>query len=1438
MTSHTHHNNPTPDDPNLTAYALGELDPASDVYKQIEARLQTDADAQAFVQQTRALGEQLVASYHADASSAGLAEHQHRELSNMIDQQPNSTNTPPRTAATQQPDRHVLRMPRKLLLAAGLGLAATAAIITITWPGDNTDVTINEKADKPAAKVTGLANVTHTLNEPVAADFDNATLAEVLVYLEKQTGIAFETNWSALKPRGISRDTRVSFSADQPQPARNVLTYALQLAWAQSPHPDPAEWAINDAGITIAPRSALAQARLDATAKLLENRRFSQAPVEASMLRTAKAKVWDSSLWNDILSKRAEAGQRIIEEANASLIAAEAAASKDDLDAANDHGVYAYQLLAMNATLLMPEQFDAPMQRIGKLQETLATKQAEQDKAAIVKAVQDAKANDKPVSDYDSAMLAAIEAFDNGSFDAAQDAVMQARTSLTATPDQYEPGDYNDRLARSARLFNQALQARWQMQSKQIAEAEARYKKQAEQGTPDEKQKAELVQNRLQTARALQQEQRYREAIAQLDAAAELDPKNAVIAGYRDLIQDTSLAVESVALRRERELSEASLKLINIEASTPYTDTLNYPGEWPDITAGRLGDTRGQAGGWTGSVAWGAGYADYNGKDAVYKTKYNNVRLGLQAGDKGADEQQAFYSQTVLAERNSNGAIAGKPTDASVRYAYDAAPRPQAAGSPRPVILLERKLAEPSRPSADPASGIIYSEREEDFADLGLQRTDHRVVLKRPNTERPRKEQLEAVLEGLDKNAIDGEPLPADQQELRQAQIDAIKRSLTRVAVIEKHEQDRIEAVNALRELERRFIQEQHDELIIEPQMNRDAYAMVNDNPFYNPADHADNGQDRAISTFSVDVDTAAYSLVRRQLMQQGQLPVPGAVRIEEMINYFDYDYDAPVVDGRALKDGIVTQASLEQFEKENEDFAPFATHIQVVDCPWQKGHQLVRIGIKGMEVAQDERPSAHLTFLIDVSGSMSSANKLPLVKQSLTMLLDKLNEDDRVSIVVYAGNTRTVLENASAADKDKIADALNSLQSGGSTAGAAGIQLAYDAAQKHFIDGGVNRVILCTDGDFNVGISDTDDLVALIKDKANPKAGEDGKRRGVYLSVMAYGMGNLNDAMMEPLTNAGNGNYAYIDTLEEATKVMYDQAGSTLVTIAKDVKVQVHFDPTQVMAYRLIGYENRVLANEDFDNDKVDAGDIGAGHTVTAIYEIVPFGADQQIEDNEDIRVVKQQIEALDEAIALNDSLMQTCSLTAEQQTKLLGSTKMLEQERVLCEAVVDRFEGKRLPAKPIDKPAVDAEPDVIIGGDGDAKPAKPVLGPELDKFEDGAMLAVKLRYKPVDAPAEDGTSRKIESRVFAHELIRFEVADENTRFAAAVASYGMQLRSSPHAGKVDLNWVIDTAEAASLHDPGNLRSEFVKLVTKTIQLLPAEQPQVEPVEDVAIPR
>lgn len=352
------------------------------------------------------------------------------------------------------------------------------------------------------------------------------------------------------------------------------------------------------------------------------------------------------------------------------------------------------------------------------------------------------------------------------------------------------------------------------------------------------------------------------------------------------------------------------------------------------------------------------------------------------------------------------------------------------------------------------------------------------------------------------------------------------------------------------------------------PYPGGEQYTTIEERPFVTAAE-------QPLSTFSLHPDGAAYANVRRML-QAGQLPPRDAVRIEELVNYFDYDYPQPVGEH------------------------PFSVNIEVAACPWAPGHLLAKIGLQGREVDREERPPANLVFLIDTSGSMNRPNRLPLVKESLKALLENLNARDRVGIVTYAGQSLTTLESTPLSQRDRIVSAIDGLHASGSTHGSAGIQDAYAMAQQHFIEGGINRVILATDGDFNVGVTSREGLLALIEEK---------RKTGVFLTVLGYGMGNLKDGTFELLANKGNGNYAYIDNYTEARRVLVKQLSGTLMTIAKDARIQVEFNPAHVRSYRLLGYENRLMAHRDFHDDAKDAGEIGAGHTVTALYQLVPHG-------------------------------------------------------------------------------------------------------------------------------------------------------------------------------------------------------------------------------------
>ena len=367
---------------------------------------------------------------------------------------------------------------------------------------------------------------------------------------------------------------------------------------------------------------------------------------------------------------------------------------------------------------------------------------------------------------------------------------------------------------------------------------------------------------------------------------------------------------------------------------------------------------------------------------------------------------------------------------------------------------------------------------------------------------------------------------------------------------------------------------------------NTESYDKISENAFV-------SALKKPLSTFSIDVDRASYANMRR-FINMNQLPPKDAIRIEEMVNYFNYSYPLPKSD------------------------KPFSVNLELADCPWNKSHQLVSIGLKGKEIEMDKVPASNLVFLLDVSGSMNQANKLPLLKSSLKILIEKLRPKDRVAIVVYAGAAGVVLPSTSCDNKETIINAFEKLRAGGSTAGGEGIRLAYEIAKQNFIDEGNNRIILATDGDFNIGESSNAAMERLIEKK---------RKEGVFLTVLGFGMGNYKDSKMEKLSNAGNGNYAYIDNILEAKKTLGKEFFGTIFTIAKDVKIQIEFNPNKVKAYRLIGYENRMLNAEDFNNDKKDAGEIGAGHTVTALYEIIPYSSKEVVPGVDELEYQKTKV-------------------------------------------------------------------------------------------------------------------------------------------------------------------------------------------------------------------
>ncbi|NBC10767.1 MAG: DUF3520 domain-containing protein [Planctomycetes bacterium] len=552
---------------------------------------------------------------------------------------------------------------------------------------------------------------------------------------------------------------------------------------------------------------------------------------------------------------------------------------------------------------------------------------------------------------------------------------------------------------------------------------------------------------------------------------------------------------------------------------------------------------------------------------------------------------------------------------------------------------------------------------------------------------------------------------------------------------------------------------------------DRERYDQITDNPFLAALDNP-------LSTFSIDVDTASYANVRRFLLKQNQLPPADAVRIEELVNYFSYDYS----------DAMQPAEVLDPQGNPVEDLdPPFGASVEIAPAPWNEAHRLVRIGLKGDEPDTGQRPAANLVFLLDVSGSMNNPDKLPLLQEAFKRLTNELADTDRVAIVVYAGAAGLVLDSTPANNRQKVLDAINNLRAGGSTAGGAGIQLAYQVALENYIADGVNRVILATDGDFNVGTSSDGELVDLVKSKANPPEDSDHAGKGVYLSVLGFGSGNVNDQMMEKISNAGNGNYFYIDSVREAQKVLVEQMGGTLVTIAKDVKIQVEFNPAEVASYRLIGYENRILAKEDFADDTVDAGDIGAGHTVTALYEVVPV--DHAAKRAE----LRAKIQEHREAIENIEALKQMARVTAERLAKLNAQiTEHRDAMRTL------RRELATIPAP--------GEVDEL------KYQAQPVL---TEAAEAGELMTLKLRYKAPDAEAKQGTST----------LLAFPIRDAGAalddasgdfKFAAAVAGFGMLLRDSPYKGEAKWELVTGLAMMGQGDDPRGYRAQFIEMTRK----------------------
>ncbi len=516
-------------------------------------------------------------------------------------------------------------------------------------------------------------------------------------------------------------------------------------------------------------------------------------------------------------------------------------------------------------------------------------------------------------------------------------------------------------------------------------------------------------------------------------------------------------------------------------------------------------------------------------------------------------------------------------------------------------------------------------------------------------------------------------------------------------------------------------------------EQNTESYAGISENGYRDPLREP-------YSTFSIDVDNASYSNVRR-FINLGQEVPADAVRIEEMINYFKYDYPQP--DGEH----------------------PFSVYTETGVSPWNKNHYLLHIGLRARDIDRSKLPPSNLVFLIDVSGSMNYANKLPLLKSAFSLLVNELRDEDRVAIVVYAGAAGVVLESTSGNNKEIIRQALDNLQAGGSTAGGEGLMLAYRIAEKNFIRGGNNRIILATDGDFNVGVSDNTSMEKLVEKQ---------RGLGIYMTVLGFGMGNIKDDKMEIIADKGNGNYAYIDNIQEARRVLVQEFGGTLFTVAKDVKFQIEFNPAYVKAYRLVGYENRLLADQDFNDDTKDAGEMGAGHTVTALYEIIPAGSEETGLPTVD------PLRYQGKGAATAESGATATPAAAAASGAIAAAAAAAAKESGSGESAAAGYSGYR------------------------TDESRPSL-----KNAPRELCNIKLRYKE-----PDGLTSKLFSKTVGTDIKKAGETTDRFRFSAAVAEFGMILRNSKYRGNASVEDVVSLASGARGTDPDGYRAEFIRLV------------------------
>ncbi|MEX1017541.1 MAG: von Willebrand factor type A domain-containing protein [Phycisphaeraceae bacterium] len=847
-----------------------------------------------------------------------------------------------------------------------------------------------------------------------------------------------------------------------------------------------------------------------------------------------------------------------------------------------------------------------------------------------------------------------------------------------------------------------------------------------------ERERQEQVDALLTRAMEMRMEMRYDRAAELVDRALAIDPDKPATQAMKAGLEDSQRMVAYRDQRRLRDTRMSESSIQNSEATQPYSEIITYPHDWPELTVRRLAELESQPA--EGQVETRV----YDVRDLLVEVPNfeNAPQFSLESTSGSKREHSGNYGPAAIAQDSISvgGGTALRPATETTAGEWVGGIARNANATrltPREIELFSYTEGEPTPDAVGFSQEDVNLAiaRNESGKVYGINGVIHAEQLHNMLGRAPQRGQV-VIVNG---RRFRLEPAPQQDDAWRFAPITA----------------------------------------------TNERFAPIEDNPFRDV-------WAEPLSTFSSDVSTGSYTTLRRMLAQQRRLPPADAVRIEEMLNYFSYDYSAPA-----------------------DADAPFAANVSVTSAPWTEQHRLVRIGIKGYEPEAGQRPAANLVFLVDVSGSMRPNDRLPLLKQALTELVQQLGQDDTVAIVTYAGSSRISLEPTSVVERQRILRAIDQLGAGGSTHGADGIQTAYRLAEENLLEDGINRVILGTDGDFNVGITDRQELARMVEDKASS---------GIELSVLGFGMGNLKDETVELLARKGQGQYAYLDGIDEARRVLVEQLGGTLHTIARDVKLQVEFNPARVARYRLIGYEKRIMPTEHFADDTKRAGNIGAGHTVTALYEVVPVGVADAAQPQ---TVAERRIEIGSEVEVRIFELIQPGKMaTFRREVDAAGRIEL---------PVIGKVEAAGLSVGQLQRRIVDrlAEDEVLRDATVEVRvvrAAEPAAAREpmryqrttelTDAADSDELLTLNIRYKLPDAPMDTANTSKLIQVPVADSDQAWEQADADTRFAAAVAGFGMLLRDSPHKGSADFAQVIEWAEAALGDDPHGRRAEFVDLV------------------------